>query len=87
MLPIVAGQARGQFPVAMGLSAPVLAVAPAARDADDQPHRRPVAQLALGAGHAFKFTPAIGRILAELAVDGGTGDDISAFAPRLVTAS
>lgn len=35
--------------------------------------------LALGAGHAFKFTPAIGRILAELAVDGGTTDDIAAF--------
>lgn len=35
--------------------------------------------LALGAGHAFKFTPAIGRILAELAVDGGTTDDIDAF--------
>ncbi|WP_129662865.1 N-methyl-L-tryptophan oxidase [Phytoactinopolyspora endophytica] len=34
----------------------------------------------LGAGHAFKFTPAIGRILAELAVDGETDDDISAFA-------
>jgi sarcosine oxidase len=43
--------------------------------------------VALGAGHAFKFTPAIGRILAELAVDGGTGDDISAFAPELVAAS
>jgi sarcosine oxidase len=35
--------------------------------------------VALGAGHAFKFTPAIGRILAELAVDGDTGDDISTF--------
>ncbi|MEV0381106.1 N-methyl-L-tryptophan oxidase [Nonomuraea sp. NPDC050643] len=38
--------------------------------------------VALGAGHAFKFTPAIGRILAELATDGETGDDISAFAHR-----
>ena len=37
--------------------------------------------IALGAGHAFKFTPAIGRILAELAADGGTSDDISAFTP------
>ncbi|MGO3135532.1 MAG: N-methyl-L-tryptophan oxidase [Agrococcus casei] len=36
--------------------------------------------VALGAGHAFKFTPAIGRILAELAVDGSTEDDISTFA-------
>jgi sarcosine oxidase len=33
----------------------------------------------LGAGHAFKFTPAIGRILAELATDGESTDDISAF--------
>lgn len=43
--------------------------------------------VALGAGHAFKFTPAIGRILAELAVDGGTGEDISAFAPQPAAAS
>ena len=35
--------------------------------------------VALGAGHAFKFTPTIGRILAELAVDGETTDDISTF--------
>jgi sarcosine oxidase len=35
--------------------------------------------VALGAGHAFKFTPAIGRVLAELAIDGGTEDDISSF--------
>jgi sarcosine oxidase len=36
----------------------------------------------LGAGHAFKFTPTIGRILAELAVDGASTEDISAFAVR-----
>lgn len=36
--------------------------------------------VALGAGHAFKFTPAIGRILAELAVEGATTDDIASFA-------
>lgn len=43
--------------------------------------------VALGAGHAFKFTPAIGRILAELAVDGETSDDISTFkAPSRVAA-
>lgn len=35
--------------------------------------------VALTAGHGFKFTPAIGRILAELALDGDTSDDISAF--------
>lgn len=37
--------------------------------------------VALGAGHAFKFTPAIGRVLAELALHGETSDDISTFAP------
>jgi sarcosine oxidase len=40
--------------------------------------------VALGSGHAFKFTPTIGRILAELATDGETTDDISAFAPPSV---
>ncbi|WP_404474962.1 N-methyl-L-tryptophan oxidase [Microbacterium aerolatum] len=34
----------------------------------------------LTAGHGFKFTPAIGRILAELALDGESTDDVSAFA-------
>ena len=34
----------------------------------------------LAAGHGFKFTPAIGRILAELALDGESTDDISMFA-------
>jgi sarcosine oxidase len=33
----------------------------------------------LGAGHAFKFTPVIGRILADLAVSGGTSSDIGRF--------
>jgi sarcosine oxidase len=36
----------------------------------------------LGAGHAFKFTPTIGRILAELAVDGTSTEDIAAFGVR-----
>lgn len=36
--------------------------------------------VALAAGHGFKFTPAIGRILAELALDGESTDDISMFA-------
>ena len=35
--------------------------------------------VALGAGHAFKFVPTIGRILAELVIDGETSDDISGF--------
>jgi sarcosine oxidase len=33
----------------------------------------------LGAGHGFKFTPTFGRMLADLATDGRTGSDISAF--------
>ena len=33
----------------------------------------------LGGGHAFKFAPAIGRVLAELAIDGTTTGDISKF--------
>ncbi|KPI37872.1 Monomeric sarcosine oxidase [Cyphellophora attinorum] len=36
--------------------------------------------VALGAGHAFKFAPVIGRVMAELAIDGATKEDISSFA-------
>ncbi|WZH38789.1 MAG: N-methyl-L-tryptophan oxidase [Microbacterium enclense] len=36
--------------------------------------------VALGAGHAFKFTPAIGLALAELAMGVDTTDDLTAFA-------
>lgn len=40
----------------------------------------------LGAGHAFKFTPAFGRVLAELALDGESTDDLSGFGyPALAT--
>ena len=35
--------------------------------------------LSVGAGHAFKFATQIGRILAELALEGATGHDISLF--------
>lgn len=35
--------------------------------------------MALGAGHGFKFAPVIGRIAAELALDGKTEEDISKF--------
>ena len=35
--------------------------------------------LGLGAAHAFKFAPAFGRNLAELAIDGKTTDDVSKF--------
>ena len=37
--------------------------------------------LGLGAGHAFKFTPTIGRVLAELALTGSTQEDLSLFHP------
>lgn len=33
----------------------------------------------LGAAHAFKFSPTIGRVAAELAIDGETEEDISKF--------
>jgi sarcosine oxidase len=33
----------------------------------------------LGAAHAFKFAPAFGRVLAELAIDGKSTEDLSKF--------
>jgi monomeric sarcosine oxidase len=33
----------------------------------------------LGSGHAFKFAPTLGRVLAELAIDGTTEEDIASF--------
>ncbi|CAG8279498.1 unnamed protein product [Penicillium salamii] len=33
----------------------------------------------IGNGHAFKFTPAIDRVVVELAMDGKTSDNISKF--------
>ncbi|KAJ5151749.1 hypothetical protein N7492_010044 [Penicillium capsulatum] len=40
----------------------------------------------LGAAHAFKFAPAFGRVLAELAVDGHTDEDISKWGiPKAAT--
>lgn len=41
----------------------------------------PAVLVGLGAGHAFKFAPTLGRVLADLAVDGRTPSDIAAFAP------
>jgi len=41
----------------------------------DLPH----VYMAIGAGHAFKFASVIGRILSELALQGRTASDISAF--------
>lgn len=35
--------------------------------------------VAVGAGHAFKFASALGRILAEMALDGGTDVDVERF--------
>ncbi|KAM5341314.1 hypothetical protein ACJ41O_014345 [Fusarium nematophilum] len=44
--------------------------------------------LALGAAHGFKFAPAIGRVAAELAIDGKSSDDVSKFGiPRQVGTS
>jgi sarcosine oxidase len=39
----------------------------------------PQVLIALGAAHGFKFASWFGRALAELAIDGGTPDDISPF--------
>ncbi len=39
----------------------------------------PNVQIAIGAGHAFKFASVIGRILSERALTGSTPSDISAF--------
>jgi sarcosine oxidase len=41
----------------------------------------PAVLVALGAGHAFKFVPTFGRVVADLVVDGRTSSDVSAFAP------
>ncbi|CCT67959.1 related to monomeric sarcosine oxidase [Fusarium fujikuroi IMI 58289] len=35
--------------------------------------------VALGAAHGFKFAPVIGRVMAELAIDGKTTEDLSKF--------
>lgn len=44
--------------------------------------------LGLGAAHAFKFAPAFGRVLAELAIDGKTDEDIAKFGiPKAATSS
>lgn len=44
--------------------------------------------MALGSGHAFMFTPTIGCILAELALDETPTDDVSLFtAVSLLNAS
>jgi sarcosine oxidase len=40
----------------------------------------PSVLVGLGAGHGFKFAPTFGRVLADLALDGATSSDISAFA-------
>ncbi|HET6560795.1 MAG TPA: N-methyl-L-tryptophan oxidase [Marmoricola sp.] len=39
----------------------------------------PAVVVGLGAGHGFKFSPTFGRLLADLAVDGSTATDLSAF--------
>jgi sarcosine oxidase len=42
---------------------------------------RPSVLVGLGAGHAFKFAPTVGRVLADLVTAGATVTDIAAFAP------
>jgi sarcosine oxidase len=45
--------------------------------------------VALGAAHAFKFAPLLGRVLADLALGGGSEVDLAPFAadrPRLTMA-
>lgn len=42
--------------------------------------RHPDVIVALAAGHGFKYTPAIGRVLAELALDGASTEDTRTFA-------
>lgn len=39
----------------------------------------PAISLAIGAGHGFKFASLFGRLLSELALDGGSGTDLSPF--------
>ncbi|NUR09782.1 MAG: N-methyl-L-tryptophan oxidase [Nocardioidaceae bacterium] len=39
----------------------------------------PSVVVGLGAGHGFKFAPTFGRLLADLAVDGGTCTDLSSY--------
>lgn len=39
----------------------------------------PNVHVAIGAGHAFKFASLIGRVLSDLAIEGRTASDISAF--------
>jgi sarcosine oxidase len=41
---------------------------------------QPNVVVGLGAGHGFKFVPAFGRMLADLATEGTTSSDVSAFA-------
>jgi sarcosine oxidase len=40
---------------------------------------RPDVSVGIGGGHGFKFASLIGRILAELAMDGGSGHDLAPF--------
>jgi sarcosine oxidase len=45
----------------------------------DRLPQQPNVLVALGAAHGFKFASLFGKILSELAIDGATGCDISAF--------
>jgi sarcosine oxidase len=45
----------------------------------DRVPAHPSITVGLGAAHGFKFAPTFGRLLTDLAVEGGTGADISTF--------
>jgi sarcosine oxidase len=45
----------------------------------DRVPAHPSITVGLGAAHGFKFAPTFGRLLTDLAVEGGTDADISAF--------
>lgn len=55
------------------------ALTPNRRFVIDRLPSQPAIVVGLGAGHAFKFTPAFGRALAELALERPTTDDLGAF--------
>ena len=84
----LAGFLRARLPAALGAhssSTTCLYTLPPDRDLGLGPlpgHDRVL--VALGAAHAFKFAPLLGRLLADLALRGGTDVDLAAFDPGRV---
>ena len=81
----LAGFLRARLPAALGAHASTttcLYTLPPDRDFVLGPlpgHDRVL--VALGAAHAFKFAPLLGRLLADLALHGGTQEDLRPFDP------